>query len=364
MTLVADQMTAESAPTGRVTGPVVVGWLRTVWDSVWLRALLWLLVGHVAALHGVQFYQAWQGDNLLGLADRAINVEEFIFDVPMFLGLLALMFRRIDWRVLLLATLLAHLDNRTLLIDHYLHNFLQDHDVYPAMFRHGNPNQPVNIQLAILSCYAVVYALLWLTVLLPARRTMGRVFVLLIMTVTLGTTLLFHQVVVDHALGTTLAQERLATRQYLTRIIDVPEDTGFMTLCRRSGAICLTGTGDQPPVVEAPRLVPRIAAAYRASRDVGGDPVLRVEAVQVGGLASDLRGQQFAFYGNREHWRLAVDMTSYNHLPARYKLYFAALVAVAHLWWVYGGFALLAFHQSRFAWRFARNSHRREQVTT
>ena len=329
--------------------------LRAVWNSPWLLALLAASLGHILAVHALYITDALRNGDLIATGEAFIYAEEFLFQVPLFLGIAALFMRQVGARALMLITIVSFLANNIDLIDYHLHNLLDHLDLYPAYFRHGVPDGPVNVQLAILLCYAIVYPLVWLSVLIPSRRTVPRSFVLLIMTATLGTTTLFHELIVNNALVTTLDQERLLNREYLARIIDVPDEASFMTLCQRAGVDCLAADIRQLPELGPPAMGKRIQDTHWAAIADDDRPVsTHVEALITGALDADLRGNQFAYHRDGERYRLAVDMTSYNHLPARYKIYFGALMITAHFWWVYGGFALLAFHRSRFSWRFAR----------
>jgi len=353
-----DQISRMGAARGFDLGAIRAQWLR-LWRSPAMLFLLAASAGYVMGWHFLLLFQAdWNG-NVMELGARFIYFEEMLFHVPLFLGIAALFLRQVDGRVLLALTFLAFWFNNNNIISHDLHGLLDSWHLYPEAFRHGRVDGPINVQYAILTCYAVVYPLLWLTVLMPSRRTMSRIFVLLILTVILGTTTLFHQVVIDRALVTAVNEERSLRLQYLENIADVPDEASFMTLCRRWGGICETGSMASAP--HDPAGVPdflrgRIARAHEASQLRGKDSLSVSEAQPVGALDADLRGRQFVFHRDGDRWRLAVDMSSYNHIPARYKIYFGALMIAAHLWWVYGGFGLLAFHRSRFAWRFARKT--------
>jgi hypothetical protein len=79
-----------------------------------------------------------------------------------------------------------------------------------------------------------------------------------------------------------------------------------------------------------------------------------VEPEPPAGLVSPLPGHQFVYYHTGDEVRVITDRADYSHLTWRYQIYLGALMSAAHFWWVFGGFLLLAFHQSKTAWRVAK----------
>ncbi|MEM6901916.1 MAG: hypothetical protein AAF556_01590 [Pseudomonadota bacterium] len=328
--------------------------LGAIWGSPWLLVLLAAAAGHAFAMHGLGIYTAMQAGSIYDLGEEVIFAEEFIFRVPLVLGILALFMRELGARALLLATLIAMVMNNINFFDGILHRFLDQNDLYPLVLRRGDPTNAVNSQIPISFTYLFVYLALVVSVLIKARRTISRIFLLLIMTATLGTTTLFHQLLVDGALVIAIDQERMINRQHLTAIVTVPDEATFQRLCSASATTCATGGVNGPPPAAHPALNQAIIQSFERLKSGSIASNTHTEALRVGALDLDLRGMQFALHREGERYRLAVDMGSYNHLPARYKVYFGTLMIFAHMWWVYGGLALLSFHRSRFAWRFAK----------
>lgn len=329
--------------------------LGAVWNSPWLLMLLAAITGHAFAVHGVGLYGALHAGSIYDLGVEVIYAEEFIFRVPLVLGFLALFARDLGLRMLLLATAIAFGLNSLDFFDGILHRFLDQNDLYPLSLRRGDPSQAVNSQIPISFAYLIVYLGLVVSALIKARRSISRIFLLLIMTATLGTTTLFHQLLLDGALVTAIDQERMIHRQHLSAIATVPDEGTFERLCAVSATNCVVGDMTGPPPANAdPAINQAIVQAFGRLQSGQSETATHAEAQIVGALDLDLRGKQFVLHREGERYRLAVDMGSYNHLPARYKVYFGTLMIFAHLWWVYGGIALLSFHRSKFAWRFAK----------
>lgn len=331
---------------------------RAVWDSPWLLVLLAVIAGHAFASHAVGIYTELQIGSIYDLGEQIIYAEEAIFRVPLVLGMLALFMRELGGRALLLATAIAYLLNSNDVFDGLLHNFLDQNDLYPLFLRRGNPEQAVNSQIPVSFAFLIVYLGLLITVLIRKRRTISRIFMLLIMSVTLGTTALFHQLLLDSALVTAIDQERMIYRHHLSAIAALPDEAAFQSLCQASATTCITRSMSSGLASSELTTDPAInQAVVRAFQALSADDIrseTHTEALIVGALDRDLRGKQFVLHREDDRYRLAVDMGSYNHLPARYKVYFGTLMIFAHMWWVYGGLALLTFHRSRFAWRFAK----------
>jgi len=323
-----------------------------------LRAFLAVLVAHAVSVHAARLWEALGGTDGAAAADAWIMTEQFVFLVPLFLAVAALLRRGVGLAELAVAVVAAHYANETYLFIEHVHGALDRWRVYPEAFRHGNPNGPINVQYGILTFYAAVLPLLALQCLLRRWRTLGRLFVLLVAVVALGTTYIFHRVVVEADLIRTVAEqraERLAGMEFAARLSSDDEFRGACAVLRVDCHVLPEGAmaakdalgGAPEPLARAARQAHREAAA----RGAAGAVVAR--AFPVGVLSSDLRGNQFVYARRGDTVRVAVDDLSYNATVWRHKAYFTVLVVAAHAWWVFGGMALLGWHRRRLARRGA-----------
>src|SRR5690606_33346472 len=130
-------------------------------------------------------------------------------------------------------------------------------------------------------------------------------------------------------------------------------DQTFESICRGLAMTCFTlGNDERVPAAGSMGYGPGVHFALsRIHRDTAGRMVRHSEAMMVGVLAPDIRGEQFTYerLTNSSRARIMVDTGSYDRIVARHKPYFAILLIAAHLWWVLGGISLLHWHRKRLA---------------
>ena len=277
-------------------------------------------------------------------ADAALRFEEWLFQVPLFLAGLAIIGMRRAGPVWALAVILAFIANESRLFSEIIHGVLDHGGLYPHALRHGNG--PVNVQWATLIAYGLVWPVLAMQVIWSKTRHIGRVFTLVIITVTLGTTFLFHQVLINQALH--LALEEARDRQFaaMAQAITRPTKDNFLADCRLYQIWCDQAAVDamaiDPPADFADWVgqVPQKSSSGLVSERRHASPLQR-----------QLIGQQALYWHDDTAQRWAVDRAVYTPIVARYKIYFAILVSAAHLAWAFGGMALLALHRSPLRYR-------------
>lgn len=309
-------------------------------------AILAVVAAQALAHHALAIWGAWSAGDVLALGDAWIMAEQSAFHVPLVLAAVAAATGRVGGRALLAAIAAGHWANEFRLLDGHLHGFLESNRLYPAAFYHGSGS--VNVQYAILLLYAV--ALPWLASAAIRRRTLDRLFVLLIVTTTLGTTMLFHKVVVESALQGSVEHVRAQKLAAMRATQGLGADV-FRSACRTLDVACL----DLPEGAGMPlggHWSPALAEVVtKLHRDTAGRPVRHAQALRIGVLKPDLRGEQYAYERDAAGARVMVDDASYATLPARYKAYFSILLVSAHAWWAGGGVALLAWHRRRLSRR-------------
>ncbi|MEO0392212.1 MAG: hypothetical protein AAF213_03070 [Pseudomonadota bacterium] len=303
---------------------------RGIWQHPAFRLLLGVSFGVMLGGYLLPVLELIAAGNRPALGPALMRLAAWLSLVPLAIGVASMISKRLDGLGLMLMALVAGL-------------------VAPLITVDTGDHQPW-----IWLGYALIYPLLWLNIIRPARRSLARSFTLLILTVTLMTSALFHLIVVDLAYRSVVAQERGATRQELITIIDLPQEL-FEQQCRLRVLGCWSGPPDQAPDMGNATLQDKLAAVHEAIEAYQLYGLRRVvEPENVTALSADLRGDQLAYFHTGEEYRVAWDNRHYGHLTWRYQIYLGALMASAHLWWVFGGFILLAFHQSKTAWRYAK----------
>jgi len=277
-------------------------------------------------------------------ADALLRCEEWLFHVPLYLCVLAIFGAKINGRDWALAVFMAFVASETKLFSLHLHNFLTDFDLYPGFARH--PGVSANVQWPILLSYALCWPILLVQVIIRKTRHIGRIFMLVITTATLGTTLLFHQLVIGVALKETLNDAREHQMQIMHRLArgGGNEFGQFEITCHHFQLWCAQGTIHHAP--------PSDFAAWARRPDL---PLLDIQRRSFNPLSRTLDGQQ-AIYTSIPAPRWIIDRMSYTPIIARHKIIFAVLVSVAHLVWSWGGIGLLALHRSPVRFRLRGNA--------
>lgn len=356
MTITADMQAPGSAGVAPAAQP---GWWRHSFALPVPRglvdAVLWCMAAYLMTSKLIVLVYAVAAQDLLRIGNAAIEIEEVLFHLPLFLGMSALIERHVGLRTLSLAVILAVFSHEIELFTGIIHDALAAIGFYALAYGETGLASEINIQYGIVTAYGLVFPAalamaLW-------RRSVARWFVVLIMTATLGTTTLFHLVIVDSALLTYLEEARADTRRAMAAAIDLPRPEDFEAQCAQAGVLCaqLPVTSGLPADWKASVAEPLARAAERLHWQVMGSGAERYSTTVIrpaGALDRDVRGQQYLYRRQGGMYRVAIDVRSYNHLPARHKIYFATLTSAAHLWWVFGGMALLAFHRRRVAYQF------------
>ncbi|MEO0392213.1 MAG: hypothetical protein AAF213_03075 [Pseudomonadota bacterium] len=329
---------------------------RRFWASKWALSILIILTILEATnnLFGLVFSMAERSS--VDVSQELVSIEELLFTMPLILGAILLFTRRLGLKFVMLAFLLSSYDNHFGFIDDHWHNFLDDNQLYPLALRRGDPDADVNIQYAVLSFYVVIYAGLALMMCRAKWRSFERIFVLLIMSVMLGTTVLFHQVFIHNALVSEFEQARAAKRAHYASLVHLP-DQQFLSFCKQRGMNCQVGVLTEPIAIADTSLQPALA---EAAKHLKNNPQMATQtydqALRVSTLQGVLTGHQIVMhrYGALPdaRYRLIVDHSEYTHIPNRHKVHFTGLMIVAHSWWIGGGLLLIAFHRRRFAKRF------------
>ncbi|SOC27206.1 hypothetical protein [Thalassospira xiamenensis] len=312
-------------------------------------AVCMAVISHVLAVG-----TAISEDAQMDIANGWIMAEQFAFHVPQFLGVVVLVSGRLTLNRFLMCVILAYVFNELGVFSERLHGFLEVNHFYPDAFYHGN--QSVNVQYAILIFYAALAPLLCIRISLKKIRTIDTVFVTLIFFTMIGTTFIFHKIIVENALKTAIEDTRYNRMQSMQLISNLPTGDAFSRLfqdsCNKIDVSCFVLNPGEPLPAGKRYSEMLLEMARSVQRDTGNKQVFFSQSLYVGGLEEEMYGEQYVFRRlPDETVRFIVDTQDYGMIPAEYKPYFAILMLCAHIWWVGGGTALLFWHKRRFKGR-------------
>lgn len=342
--MITDQTAYETLAPGSTARPWVIGGLVAV--------VLTIIAQHIHRI----FIMAVDQPGIQ--TDFAINTEQAVFHVPMVLALAVILNPKPGWITFLGCVIVGHLLNETALIHHHLHTLLDRLDLYPLAFRHGRPDVAVNVQYAGLMVWMVLaVGLVWRLV-VRRTRTRHRLFLCLMMGVCLGTTLLFHKLVVEYALQGAVAEARAHRRAVVAEAMALPSRLAFVRMCASVDVTCTEGSWEDGPWSKPGGVPSMHMHAMQASASVMRPGDMAQEVAMGSLVVPDLRGNQFVLMRRGDRYRLGIDNSSYNPIVYRHKHVFAALMVAAHTWWLGGGMLLLSWHDRRWRGRRARPSVR------
>jgi hypothetical protein len=301
-----------------------------------------LLTLHALSEQFVRLWNAYASKDASLLADGWIMTEQFLFHVPLFMAIIALFRRKLGLIELMVVTVVGHWLNEFNFFPQIVHGILFDNDLYPKAFK--APNGAVNVQYAILLVYFAIVPAIYGFALRKRTRTISRVFAALIITATLGTTLLFHKLVVEADLITTVDRARNERLAVMETAVTLPSEKDFQAFCTLLKTDCATLASDQPFTLGSPEMADAARSIHTNAMNTGKDKVVVPFKGRVGVLTKDLRGSMLVYARAGSSYRVILDNTSYNHFVWDHKVQFAILMSVAHLVWAYGGYLLLAFH--------------------
>lgn len=280
-------------------------------------------------------------------ANALIRMEEWLFLIPLLLGLFAITGARITGSQWGAAVFVALILSESHFFTGTLHDWLMQAGLYPPFAKHGDQ---VNVQWTALMCYAVLWPILLIQICRSRTRHLGRVFTLIIMTATLGTTFLFHKLVIGVGLRNNLTELRQQQFHAIYQALAAPDQHEFYRLCRKAELWCQQAAKDMS-ISDSPA---DFADWIKQENDY---LAIRTDVEQrsFSPLSSTLNGNQAVFERSEDYSRVAIDRMGYTPVVARFKIIFALLVGAAHLVWSWGGVGLLALHRSNVRFRLRGN---------
>lgn len=291
-------------------------------------------------------------------ANQFIMLEQSLFLSVPFLILISAFQKSFGYFTYLISLLLGYLSNEFEIFTDHVHSFLLSNSIYPDSW--VAQDGTANVQYAVLSFYIFSICAFVIVRMIKRSMSIAHYFVILGTIVALGTTVLFHILIVQSSLSQNMQESRNENMSIIEVIMDVEPDA-FADTCTENGFNCSVydERSDLQDVLN--EQVPLYAE--NALRTLELDS-LRVNPIgrytfsgEIGLLDTDVRGKQFGIGIDKNGmYRFVYDDKSYNHIVWRHKIYFATLVVVAHLWWFFGLTTLLQFHYSRFRKRSAHSS--------
>lgn len=278
------------------------------------------------------------------IADNWIMMEQFFFHIPMVLAFTLIFRKKITYLNIALSIIIAFLLNQFDIIFGLLHNFLVDYNIYPDFFYHGTTN--VNVQYTLILLYLVSFSILFISLL--KKRSFDRIFIFIILMTLLGTTTLFHYVIVDNALKNVLLDARQHKIEKMRLLI--PQIKENSEICKEYQTVCLFLKEDETLSEYDPDLISSdlLEAIKRIKQETVSKPTYFEQKLKISALNENLKGDQYIFFRNKEsEIFILIDIQKYQKYAQEYKKYFAILMISAHTWWLGGGLFLLFWHKNR-----------------
>jgi len=313
-------------------------------------ARAWLALAIIALCYGAharRLADLHQGGDVTVLADAWLMFVLFVFNIPLFAAAVTLARREIGWTTVALCALASFLATEASLVHVVIHDFLDDHRVYPDILRHDSPANRINSQYAALSGYLVVLTSLAGLLAVRRMRSLSRLFLLAISLGHLGVIGVSHVTLTQWSMLDTLEAARAERMRAMRTIAALPSDADFQEACRGFGVACWVVPADAPFRSGSPLLGDAVRDLRAGLSERTPTAGRSLELLPLGPLNLHVTAKQAAVAVRDGRHRVVEDTVSLTEAAAWYKIYYAVTNVAAHAVWMFGGFALLCWHRRR-----------------
>lgn len=233
----------------------------------------------------------------------------------------------------------------------YLHPFLIEHQAYPSWWGRGNqPDQSSQYAKLLLWTLLLVINLGW--VCLKSKRTLGRIFALLISGSVAVTSLLFHVAIIKQS-------TEFQTRQMQAAevFIKQADQKGFELFCQQTGALCITESTQEKMLAVLDKsnwpsyALPQTKKTLLDLESAYEGNVVQWRETEPTNNFNRLPTHLIAAVKLKDSWRLWSDSQGQRRALQLGEAIYALLALSAHIFWIVGIGSLALWHESRLSKR-------------
>lgn len=225
-----------------------------------------------------------------------------------------------------------------------VHPFFLEHAIYPQWLGKGS-SAAQSHQYAKVLIGAVVAVALGLMLLVRRWRTIDRLYVWLIGSSVLVTTVLFHFMIRE-----AIFESRAHQKAVMALAVEAPKDWIFKAMCQHQKLECHEATlSGGYPVTGNATLDAETRRMIDSTRGYAGATFSYSASVPLSGGLNDYH--VIYHWTSSSSYRMAVEREQWHRTLQKFQLIYSWIGIPAHLLWIGGGLYLLYWHRRRFAKR-------------
>ena len=287
--------------------------------------------------------ELYQYDNLLEILSSIFTVHSGLLIVPIWLMLVLFFKRNLKLYHFSIALCLSFFISSYEILDNYLHPFLESLHIYDYFLREGQV--VLNPQFTKILLYLICISIMLFLCLNKKKRTIDRVFILLISLSVIITTIIFHIAI---PMG---YFKFIKNEQQILLINNLKSSVNFKDFCIQKDCLSLNKTLEITNIISGSNNNFNNHSYFknRINRFFSENDFDSIYSDSLGSF----EGQKFdyiltAVMKNKDDYIVVMDDKVLKPYARQSEIWFCFLSSLAHFVWIYGGILLLFIHKKRF----------------